>query len=596
MWKGLFDGITVPPSVGRRQKTSLPIPEVIGTDITESEQPPPQIEVETKPAVVDPLESTTIIDDDENLRAEFQIDLTPYFRVIDAEPPYRIRMIGVKEYSESRLAGEWDPENRFASIDKHGILTYRPRGNYLRNALALQLEIVNEDHPALGANNPAAEVYDPNNPNPGRLPIGGVPLDQHEMVVQMIQNNLGLSREEASKFWQNQGMNPTCALAAVSSILLSLGKNVDYNTLLEQATTEIFFDNGDTLYRALSHGPSLVEENLPELSDEFWQVVSQLPDDYFEWYGGRGFDPGSSGKDDWLESMREYIEANQGTLPSPATHFLWELYNYRTSDDYDGHIVEHPDSYTFNADSVSQSWDAMQLMFEHNDVTPRMGVGSDFSTVLQEILAGNPIIAAVDSKEFDNWRIHGIQDQQDRLSQLNRPQDLDSRANHAVWITGIEFVDGVPYVVVIDSAAGEGVVRTGTNSEGGAQLYSLDHFAAAWEDSDYAYMSVGEVPQVIQERTAERQAISDTLEGFFNSIGFDAESAEYYATTDFLHSIQDKTLIETLDLYQPGTREKITTYLENVENDRQALIEETGIDPDVVTSIFEEVDVEEAPP
>ena len=141
MWKGLFDGITVPPSVGNRRKTSLPIPEVIGTDITESEQPPPQIEVETKPAVIDPLESTTIIDDDENLRAQFKIDLSDHLRVINAEPPYNIRLVGVQEFSTSYLSEGYSEDNRFASLDEHGVLTYQPRGTYLRNALAIQVEI-----------------------------------------------------------------------------------------------------------------------------------------------------------------------------------------------------------------------------------------------------------------------------------------------------------------------------------------------------------------------------------------------------------------------------------------------------------------------
>ena len=92
----------------------------------------------------------------------------------------------------------------------------------------------------------------------------------------------------------------------------------------------------------------------------------------------------------------------------------------------------------------------------------------------------------------------------------------------------------------------------------------------------------------------EKQAISDTLEGYFDSIGFDAESAEHYATTDFLHSIQDEDLLDRVEAYEPGTREMITTYLENVEQDRQNIIEDHDIDPDTVESVFEEVDLEDS--
>ena len=310
------------------------------------------------------------------------------------------------------------------------------------------------------------------------------------MVVQMTAKVIGISAEEAAKFWQNQGAHPTCMLVAISSMLLSIGIDVDYQALLGQATSEIRFDTGETLYsrRFIDSGTHLIEPSKPQYSSEFYDILSQLPAEYFEYVRGE-----HSGSD-----LLNYIINNQGTLPSPATAYLVELLDYRDSDDYDGYTQTYGGEpvINFQAGNVSRSWDAARMLFEHNNITPRTGVGSDFSTVIQELEAGNPLLVFLDAREIrDNAVPAEIQDQQDRINYLNSPGNLQSALNHAVYITGIEIHDGVPYFVVVDSASGRGTLGSDTDEVGTALLYRVDRFAAGWEDGEYMYMTVGDTLQ-----------------------------------------------------------------------------------------------------
>ena len=366
----------------------------------------------------------------------------------------------------------------------------------------VEFEVFNLENPLSPENQLRAQVYDPEDEGGGILPIGGgVPLDQNEIVLQMVLDVIGISAEDASKYWQNQGIQPTCALVAVSSILLSLGIMVDYQTLLEQAATVITFDDGRPLYTVTPGRTFLLELGGPPYPSEIYGVLNVLPEEFFEYVRGEYTN----------EELRDYIDSSMLNFPSVATQYLIDILAYRESDTYDGEIVEHPDTVEFNASTITTSLEAVEKMFEYNGVTPRLGVGSDFSTFLQELLAGNPVLAIVDSYEFNNPAMNEIQNQQDRLSALNRPVDLNSGVNHAVWASGIEYVDGVPYVVVVDSAGGAGVINTDTGIMGGAQLYRLDHFLAAWEDGDFTYVSVGDPPAIIQERQAQRGEISESI-------------------------------------------------------------------------------------
>ena len=589
MWKGLLDGIIVNPS-GGRTSTRLPIPDVPGYTIEESYRPAPRIDVETTPLVENVLSANPVIGADGNLRAEIKFDLSPYIRLRGATPPFDISLLGVREYTTSSLSEDWSRETPFVTMDENGIVTYTPRGTYIRNALVIEFDVFNLENPLSPENKQRAQVYDVDEDGGqggGILPVGGgVPLDHNEIVLQMDGNVIGLGSDDATKFWQNQGIQPTCALVAVSSILLSLGIMVDYQTLLEQASTIIKFDgSGDPLYTVTPGASHLLEYSRPNPPADFYEAMAELPAEYFEYLRGEHTN----------EELRDYIDSSTLRFPSAATQYLLDILEYRESDTYDGEIVTTSDRVEFNAVNITSSMVAVQKMFEYNGVMPRLGVASDFSTFLQELLAGNPVLAIVDSYEFNNPAMDTIQDQQDRLSALNRPSDLRSDVNHAVWASGIEYVDGVPYVVVVDSAGGAGVTNTDTGTMGGAQLYRLDHFLAAWEDGDFTYVSVGETPAIIQERQAQREPISEAFKEFFLSRNYSPDLAEAYATTNFLESIQDTKLLDIVEEFSPGIREMVIEYLEVVDQDRIDLLVETRIDVDVINSIIKILDVEDKP-
>ena len=177
-----------------------------------------------------------------------------------------VNILSVEQISASGLATEWSQDNKFVRINRRGVITYRPKGTYLTNRLIIEFEAGDLLHPPtrrarrIGRryesfeNNPRSEDSESTtgkhySPSLEQLEQTGEPVVA--TVALQLQDDIIGDPEKEEKFWQYQGLNPTCAIASVAAILRSLGvqrngKLIDYEGLLEDVVVQVDA-NGDRI-------------------------------------------------------------------------------------------------------------------------------------------------------------------------------------------------------------------------------------------------------------------------------------------------------------------------------------------------------------
>lgn len=584
----LFEGIIVRPSGGRGH---VPAPTLIeGTSVnTARGNLKPRLDAEVKNAAIGAATAYP-----------FKIDVSQQLRLKGATPPYSINLVGVEELTISSEQRPWDPDDPFLTMDEHGVVTYAPKGTYVRNTLRLQVELADKDNPSTAFGQAAGEVYrgEVEEDDGRRGAIGGVPVaegDILDFIVQFHNNVVGDGFGE-SLFWQNQGMEPTCALAACAGVLASLaiidenGEFIDYWKLLQQALTLTFpehpFDPNlpeefrvppIPLYRAHRTERVLDEPNRPAIPQAL--LDQDVPDEYFEIL--------TNGD---VMQTREYFDRVTQTaeLTPEAYAYLYELLNYRESDDYDGEFAERPRNVSNNAANEGDSWVAIHIMLNANGVKTRTGSGAEVSTIIQELLAGNKVIVGVDANELaERPELMKAQSQSDRLALLNIGEDLNTLANHAIWLTEIDNSDpNNPTVTINDSARGGGIEMP------------LDQFLAAWEDADYMYVATGEspLPPEIAAQGAEIQRMfAETLsQAKFSDFHID-RLARVHTTVTLAQWVADPDNTSFGDLVRevfPESEALALEYLENLEANREEILEMHNFDPDLLENLVKDLNKE----
>lgn len=571
-----FEGIIVRPSGGRGKATSINLP---GSYIESSKgNEKPRVEATTKNAAVGAASPYP-----------FKIDISHQLRIHGATPPFEINLVNAEEITISSQKRDYDQSDPFITMDEHGIVTYSPRGLYVRNTLHLQIELADKNNPPTAFGQASGEVYKDNVDPRGTSRIPRIPIEDLEtlnILVQFHNNVIGDGQKEA-EFWQQQGMEPTCALAACAGVLASLGitdadgELMNYWTLLNQALTLTFPDRYATikeynlppipLYRAHGKHRILHEPNKPEIPQDLIHDSFEGEDEYYDILA-RG---------DVMQT-REYFDrvTQTGELPSGHYAYLYEILNYRESPNYQGMVEVYPTNISNNSTSSGDSWVAIHIMLNANGVKTRTGSGAEVSTVIQELLAGNKVIVGVDATELaEKPELMDAQSQADRLALLNIGEDLDSGANHAVWLTEIDTSADPPTVTINDSARGGGIVMP------------LDQFLAAWGDADYLYVGTGDnplPPEIVTQEAEIQRRYAEALE--------DEGYPEYYIdriskvnSTSQLVQI-DKRITDIVEKRFPGTEDLATSYLQNLQNNRQKILEEAGLDPDLLDDITETLD------
>lgn len=566
----LFEGIIVRPSGGRRRHTPIDLP---GSNVHVSHGKSSPIHITAEPAFVDALASYPI-----------KVDISEHLRLQGAEPPFDIAMVDVREFSNSVEQRPWTGDDPFITMDKNGIITYTPRGTYFSNALVIKVKVADKENILGNAAQEIGEVYQGENP----LPPGGINpnpvvdgLNETEVAV-LLQNAILGMPEQWEKFWQHQGPEPTCALVAASSILLSLGKTdadgnpLDYKTVLEDATTVILNDEGEPLYKAESTREIWIEPSKPSPPMSY----SKRPDEgYFIIVRGAS-----------VEETEDYLFiAKMLNFTQGAINYLEKLLEYRKSDDYDGYITTIPGEVQ---GGINRS--EVVKIFTHYGVPTHMGYGDDFRDVIRLLEDGRRLYISVDAKElFNNRYIKAAQENGDEflLNYLSDP--LESTTNHGIWLTGFDFSDPEnPVAIVNDSGAGLGEIGRG-------EKLPLDVFFSVWKDSFFAYIATGDALPPAPEATLPpgtlttiRERIRNNLvEVFYGDTAYEDLGELQKEGVDGIINVNiDKLVAENPSIVDPETKEIYDKAVEERDAERNKLYIKYNIDPEEVQRLQDEAD------
>ena len=553
MWKGLFDGITVPPSVGRRRKTNLPIPVVAGTDINRKTL------VRDTGIVID---SELILVGSSN-GPPFTIDISEYLRIRNAEPPYSINMISYREDTFSAFKRPQTEDDPVVQMNEHGIITYNPKGTYLRNRLEIGIQIADINNPftlrGIELNQPYAApedmqglvMIDDSTDEEGATPLRPIGEDADEdgnIVVQMQSELIG-EVDASGQFWARQGnYDGTCVIASAAAILNSLGHTLPNG---ERPTL-------DSLSEYVQQEVDLT--NLPVEEQRY--IVSQI-------LHGQISVEDSGG-----------IVGDRPPIIDPNGNVMYFKITYL---DENG-VEQVRTDINFSSDT-NGSWSNSTVIFDYLDVDHHTGYAADFSTAIRELEAGNKLLISVDGIELwaENGRV--IQEAQDLV---DFTIGSETKQNHAVWLTGIEpDENGVLQVILNDSVDTQSASR-----------YPLDVFLSAWEDAEFAYESVGSnfAPDAgLQRQYNSLQKDIDSTFAHLIGPGSDLPQqfrSEYVNLKPQTLATEWAHLVPFAEEAHPGFTNRLNNYLEGLNNQRNEILTRYGIDPDDVKKITEEVDTE----
>lgn len=465
-------------------------------------------------------------------------------RVPPIREDFEINLLSVEEFS---LSENSQRDNPAITLDREGRLTYRPQGNFLRNVLLVRMQVVDPQHPTPEPQDTFASTY-PHEPDSGSGSRAMEPVrttdPEEETIILGVKDDVIGNPDEEAKYWNNQGANGTCVLAAIGSALESAGITT-FEEVLHNATIGI---DADGRYVLLD-----TDLNPLRLEDGSYKYIG--PNDPF---------------------LNNYINEDGKPL---YVKFLEEVSpEYREK--Y-GHRIHHPipPGTIYPNPEFPQGFGMVKTVFDYYGVDSHTGYASDFTSLISELAAGNKIVAVVDAKEL--WRDDSL---------LNRivesgwvPLDYpETRENHLLWITGIRVRDGEAFVIVNDSG----------DPTGRSREYELKKFAAAFEDGEFMYQGTGKAPPVIKDIQAERTAISTLIYSEALRQHFADERGGRAPTFDYFEQ-NFNTFIERDDLIAAlGLTDRVNAYKRAVETNRKDVLEKLGLDPDEIQKIFDDVDVE----
>ena len=572
MWKGLFDGITVPPSVGRRQKTSLPIPEVIGTDITESNDPPSGVDASAIPAVISTHKPFAI--DENGVRRPFEIDISDQLRVHGGEPPFDINLIGVNVYTFSSIENDRISTEIPATLDEHGILTYNPAGTYLYNALSIRVEIADEAHPPTPDAQIVGAVYEAPFDGPPEPDIDPRPViigenllpGQVDLEIQMEPGNYG-DPEYLAQFWSDQGQTPTCVAAAVGSSLDAMGLG-SYEEVLRRTT------------------------------------VYDVDGEYFVYDANGNFVPGTNTLIQRLGQpiYHAFVALDDNGNPTYLPNGELSTFDTMFSHKYDPVL--------FKPDSTLAYKSPQEAIFEGFGVESHVTYMTDFTQLIGYLKNGQMVIASVDALEL--WGSNGAlltEAQENADSDWNEfytdeVDPLASGRNHAVWITGIKNINDPENATIIINDSNR------LQGEGGAE-YSLQRFLAAWEDGEFYALVTGDPlpPRQLPFNEATTglatrmirnwpyQAIYDAPEDIRSQFqmafpeNFQGELQNYKHPKRLLNLDIDPEafiyIVDAIEEESPGFKEAYAEWTKDLQAEQIEILNELGISPEAIKLVDE---------
>ena len=492
----------------------------------------------------------------------FRINLSDRVQGIVGEE--RINVLSVTEVTQSVLQTDFEGslvrENPF-------FLDYKPQGNFLSNTLKIKFEASDSLRVATAAAIRAGNPYASPSVPPTIISPPSEPPTEGELCVQVINDVIG-DPEKEKEYWNDQGNNGTCLIASVGSILESQGV-ATFEEVLRKATIGV---NSAGVYVVL-------DENQNPVLDRNGQWLL---------YGTRGYD-NSTPDILRIDGQFAYVKF----LDTPG-----QTYQKLIADVYGGTIPpELAEVLTkgtiYPNPLLKQNWGWVEQFFDAYNVESHTGYASNFVEIIEELSAGNGIVAYIDAIELWNSKPDSLRTRITRFildtftGGLEHPRSVQ---NHAVWLTGIDVSDpDNPMIIINDSGDRE-------DMEGAGIRYPLKDFAAAFEDAEFVYQATGPPPNPTLQ--TQRDTLINELHTFFINNPQDNDSPCVTRTTErFNQFIRKDSLINRISLDRvsrdvPGFRERVEAYKTAVEQNRVRVLEAVGLDPDEIKKIFEEVDVE----
>ena len=425
-----------------------------------------------------------------------------------------INITGIRELSESRFSTAWTPENKFLTIDSQGVITYTPKGTYLTNRLLVEFEAADADHPPTRAAREKGETYESFNPSMSMPTVGQNLSPVSGKVAIQVKNDILGDPEKAKEFWMHQVDEPTCAVAAIASILASLGRTVDgelidYLDVLNEVAVRVDADGN---------------------------IIGPLP---------------------------PYLASNGKP-------------QYTVYEDGEGNR-------TVKIMDTGDKWEIVSRLLKHYKVTSHTGQADHFSTIIRELEAGNKILAYVDGREMLSTDYITKAWEHLENQTFNGPNGTKfTKADHAVWITGIDYTDRQNPVVILNDP---GTLR------GAGLRIPLEQFLAGWEDGSFMYTSTGSVaPDMLTQH--KRVDIEWKLYHHFLNNPDDGDL--HRLGTDFFYNyINDPELVQKIEAKNPGLKWDIRGYLYDLNEQEKRIFSEYGIDAETINSFYSNVDVSE---
>lgn len=480
-------------------------------------------------------------------------------------------VVQLSDSSPDAVNVDWDADDPFAMLNSDGTLRYAPRGSYFGNILLVMVEVADAEHP------PSLESQEETTVYGGEPPVvlgdnEGEPVDS-VVVVKTREDVIGNPDAEA-RYWNNQGMSPTCAITAVASIVESL-------MLVNPDGTPITY---------------------PEVLLWFTRVVEADPIDFMN-------DP-----DNYITTPVPGARPPRFTIDdsgNPAAA-LYEIVVSTTNPNHiltirynpDATIPEGRSPFAPTPDFVPQTpegtyvegWEVVNWMERELGIEHHMNKATDFTTLIQELEAGNKVLVPVDANELWNNVV---------LTQANEDIDADlpgvnTRENHVVWITGIDVSDPDDPKIIINDSAGQ---------SGRSASYDLFEFFSAWEDAEYVYTATGSetpdnglsaraedltttVNRHLRDVTYLRDTVSVEERGNF-SIEFGsiyklltlAEQPVKFIEVGARYPEIFEATVDVIEAASPGFRAEYRQYIDDLIVERDRIQMQYGIDPNFIEAI-----------
>ena len=578
----------------------MPLPLVSGTNITSAAVLTQELKVEVKQIDIDltadavlgeaTKETAQVLTDSlsDEIDTDFarrevvyEFHIGDYIRLENAVPPYNINLVGIEEHSGSIIARTegWSADNPFLTMDTNGIVKYRPRGSYLSNRLRLLIEVTDQNYEASPPAEQAGEVYrgdGDNEEDPESFEQASESTRTEEAEINMTGKSRIIGDAGDSDYHESQGMNPTCAITATYALLKAAGH------IPEDISLDDFISDFSTFVTG-----HIREGAVP---------ISTNPLRY------RSSDIITEGNVDSADAPAYLLN-----LPSNLRDELGDIGLYETVVDTDGNVLITRYTTQVEPIFIPNGQRALTWMLDRTGVEYHTGHASDFTTLIRELEAGHKILVGVDYVEL--WNNYIITDSQVEADVYT--PGINTRANHAAWITGIDVSDpDNPIIILNDSAQGDGGSR-----------YPLAVFLSAWEDGEYGFVSVGsdDVPDnghskagaelaetmnsnlsitdLISSLPAETretlQEEADTSEEGFNLYGLIHNNlkdprqtvaflqAEPEVANLVLTQLQTNLSAEEFNSWKDGMQ----TWLDELVEERDRIINTYGLDLDVIEQI-----------